>query len=405
MSIAGYHSREPKTLRLITQMKFPVYGCLLLALVSNFFFCGNGIAQEEFERISVQPFDTLEDGRSVQLFTLVNEEGMTVEIMDLGGIIVSLTAADFDGNFIDVTTGFASPQPYADGAGFMGAIVGRYANRIADGRFSLDGVEYSLAQNNGDNAIHGGLVGFDKKIWSAETFSNSDEAQLVLKAISEDGEEGFPGRVEVTVAYRLTDQNELFVDYYATTDKATVINLTNHAYFNLDGHAAGSISDHEITIYADQFTPIDNESIPTGEIASVANTPLDFRTAKPIGRDIDSVHQQIQFGSGFDHNFVINHDEPGLVSLAASVYSPRTGRIMNVYTDQPGVQFYTGNFLNGRLVGKDGAVYVRRGAFCLETQHFPDSPNKSGFPSTLLRPGEQYETRTIFEFGASPVSN
>jgi aldose 1-epimerase len=402
VSEPGYAARKLKTQALVASMKSIKHRCLIVLIL---IFNGNGLAQEELERISVRPFGTLEDGRSVQLFTLVNEEGMTVEIMDLGGIIVSLTAADFDGNFVDVTTGFDSPQPYADGAGFMGAIVGRYANRIADGRFSIDGEDYSLAQNNGDNAIHGGLVGFDKKIWDTEYFTNTNEAQLVLKTFSEDGEEGFPGRMEVTVAYRLTDQNQLIVDYYAATDKATVINLTNHAYFNLDGHDAGSISDHEIAIYADRYTPVDNESIPTGEIVEVANTPLDFRRAKPIGRDIDSAHQQIQFGSGFDHNFVINHDEPGLVSLAASVYSPKTGRIMNVYTDQPGVQFYTGNFLNGQLVGKDGAVYVRRGAFCLETQHYPDSPNKPGFPSTILRPGEQYETRTIFEFGASPVSD
>lgn len=375
----------------------------LLTLVLN--ISGISIAQEALERVSVQPFGTLQDGRNVQLFTLVNEQGMSVRILDLGGIIVGLTAADFDGNFVDVTTGFDNPQPYANGAGFMGAIVGRFANRIANGKFSLDGAQYSLAQNNGDNAIHGGLVGFDKKVWESEFFSNSNEAQLVLKTVSEDGEEGYPGRVEVSVVYKLTDQNQLSIDYYATTDKATVINLTNHAYFNLDGHDSGSISNHEIMINANRYTPVDNESIPTGEIAEVANTPLDFRAAKLIGKDIESSHQQIQFGSGFDHNFIINHDEPGQMTLAASVYSSKSGRIMNVYTDQPGIQFYTGNFLNGQLVGKAGAVYGRRSAFCLETQHYPDSPNKPGFPSTILRPGDQYETRTIFEFSSSSIQD
>ena len=361
--------------------------------------------QESFARITVELFGILNDGREVQLFVLRNKAGMTAEIMDLGGTIVSLSVADSDGNYADVTTGFDLPQPYADGAGYQGAIVGRYANRIANARFSIDGTEYSLARNNGDNAIHGGLVGFDKKIWDTEILSNESEARLALRTFSPDGEEGYPGRVDTTVTYTLNDQNQLIIDYFATTDRATVINLTNHAYFNLEGHDTGSVLDHEITINADLYTPVDNESIPTGQIADVAGSPLDFRTAKRIGRDIESAHQQIQFGSGFDHNFVINHEHPGQVSLAASVYAPKSGRTMHVYTDQPGVQFYTGNFLNGSLVGKDGAIYDRRDAFCLETQHYPDSPNKPNFPSTELRPGEQYKTRTIFEFGTIGANN
>lgn len=365
----------------------------------------SSLAQQEMQRVVVESFGVLDDGREVQLFVLRNEEGMTAKISDLGGVIVSLTAADYEGNFVDVTTGFDNPQPYLDGAGYKGAIVGRYANRIANGRFSLDGVEYDLAQNNGSNAIHGGLVGFDKKIWNTEYFTNSNEAQLVLRATSLDGEEGFPGELEVMVVYTLNDQNQLMIDYTASTDQATIINLTNHAYFNLDGHDADSILNHELTINADRYTPVDSESIPTGEYASVTNTPLDFRMAKTIGQDIDSSHKQIQFGSGFDHNFVINHDTPGLVSLAATAYSPASGRFMNVYTDQPGVQLYTGNFLNGSLVGKSGAVYQRRSSFCLETQHFPDSPNKPQFPSTVLRPGELFESRTIYEFGAQPIAN
>lgn len=367
--------------------------------------CVNSMAQDNFPWVTVEPFGTLNDGRDVQLFTLRNTAGMTVEIIDLGGIIVSLHTADAQGNFADVTTGFDNPQRYFDGAGSAGAIVGRYANRIANGRFVLDGVEYSLAQNNGDNSIHGGLFGFDKKIWQAEFSARRDAAILELTAVSLDGEEGYPGQVEAKVTYTLNDMSQLVIDYLATTDKATVINLTNHAYFNLNGHDAGSILDHEIKINADQYTPVDNESIPTGEIASVTNTPLDFRNAKSIGQDIDSNHQQIQFGSGFDHNFVINHEAPGALSLAASVYSPASGRTMDVYTDQPGMQFYTGNFLRGDLVGKDGRAYERRSAFCLETQHYPDSPNKPGFPSTVLRPGERYETSTIYEFGSRPSDN
>ena len=381
-----------------------LFGKIFFLIVFNTIYV-NSTAQGNFPRVTVEPFGTLNDGRDVQLFTLRNTAGMTLEIIDLGGIIVSLHAADAQGNFVDVTTGFDNPQRYFDGAGSAGAIVGRYANRIANGRFILDGVEYSLAQNNGDNAIHGGLLGFDKKIWEAEFSARGDAAVLELATVSPDGEEGYPGRVEVTVTYTLNDQSQLVIDYLATTDKATVINLTNHAYFNLDGHDAGSILDHEIKINADRFTPVDNESIPTGEIASVANTPLDFRNAKPIGRDIESSHQQIQFGSGFDHNFVINHEGPGAVSLAASVFSAASGRTMNVYTDQPGMQFYTGNFLRGNLIGKDGRPYERRFAFCLETQHYPDSPNKAGFPSTVLRPGERYETSTIYEFGSRPIDN
>ena len=381
-----------------------LFGKIFFLIVFNTIYV-NSTAQGNFPRVTVEPFGTLNDGRDVQLFTLRNTAGMTVEIIDLGGIIVSLHTADVQGNFADVTTGFDNPQRYFDGAGSAGAIVGRYANRIANGRFVLDGVEYSLAQNNGDNSIHGGLFGFDKKIWQAEFSARRDAAVLELTAVSLDGEEGYPGQVEAKVTYTLNDMSQLVIDYLATTDKATVINLTNHAYFNLNGHDAGSILDHEIKINADQYTPVDNESIPTGEIASVTNTPLDFRNAKSIGQDIDSNHQQIQFGSGFDHNFVINHEAPGALSLAASVYSPASGRTMDVYTDQPGMQFYTGNFLRGDLVGIDGRAYARRSAFCLETQHYPDSPNKPGFPSTVLRPGERYVTSTIYVFGSRPSDN
>ena len=361
-------------------------------------FGSKGSAAENLTRLSSHSFGKLSDGREVSAFVLKNTTGMSVQILDLGGIITSLSVPDSSGIIADVTAGFDYPQPYADGAGYMGAIVGRYANRISEGTFSIDDVSYSLAKNNGNNAIHGGLVGFDKKIWDAEISVGRYHAELILSTYSPDGEEGYPGHVEVSVTYTLNDQNQLIIDYSATSDKATVINLTNHAYFNLDGHDAGSILEHEVMLNADRFTPIDDSSIPTGAISKVAGTPLDFRQRKVIGLDIESEHQQIIFGSGFDHNFVINHSELGAVSLAAEVYSRNSGRVMKVYTDQPGVQFYTGNFLSGELVGKDGAVYERRAAFCLETQHFPDSPNKAIFPSTILRPGDRFASRTIFEF-------
>ena len=366
---------------------------LCLAVLSS-----KSFSEENLARLSSYPFGTLSDGREVNAFVLKNARGMSVQILDLGGVIASIKVPDSSGNFADVTTGFDYPQPYLDGAGYMGAIVGRYANRISGGKFSIDGIDYSLAKNNGDNAIHGGLVGFDKKIWDVEFLVSLHDSKLKLSTFSPDGEEGYPGRVEVSVTYTLNDQNQLTIDYSATSDKATIINLTNHAYFNLDGHQAGSILEHEVMLNANHFTPIDESSIPTGVILDVAGTPLDFRQRKAIGLDIESEDRQMTFGSGYDHNFVINHSEPGSVSLAAEVYSPNSGRVMKVYTDQPGVQFYTGNFLNGKLVGKEGAVYGRRSAFCLETQHFPDSPNKPTFPSTILQPGDQFASRTIFEF-------
>ena len=366
---------------------------LCLAVLSS-----KSFSEENLARLSSYSFGTLSDGREVNAFVLKNARGMSVQILDLGGVIASIKVPDSSGNFADVTTGFDYPQPYLDGAGYMGAIVGRYANRISGGKFSIDGIDYSLAKNNGDNAIHGGLVGFDKKIWDVEFLVGLHDSKLKLSTFSPDGEEGYPGRVEVSVSYTLNDQNQLTIDYSATSDKATIINLTNHAYFNLDGHQAGSILEQEVMLNANHFTPIDESSIPTGVILDVAGTPLDFRQRKAIGLDIESEDRQMTFGSGYDHNFVINHSEPGSVSLAAEVYSPNSGRVMKVYTDQPGVQFYTGNFLNGTLVGKEGAVYGRRSAFCLETQHFPDSPNKPMFPSTILQPGDQFASRTIFEF-------
>ena len=371
-----------------------ISGILLFLVV----FGSKGSSEETFSRFSAHSFGKLSDGREVSAFILKNANGVSVQILDLGGVIASLEVPDSSGNFADVIAGFDYPQPYLDGAGYMGAIVGRFANRISGASFSVDGVNYSLAKNNGNNAIHGGLFGFDKKIWETDYSIGLKDSKLILSTYSPDGEEGYPGRVEVNVTYTLNDQNQLVIDYSATSDKTTIINLTNHAYFNLDGHGAGSILEHEVIINANRFTPIDESSIPTGAILEVVGTPFDFRQRKAIGLEIESEDQQINFGSGYDHNFVIDHSELGDISLAAEVYSPNSGRVMKVYTDQPGVQFYTGNFLNSTLVGKDGAVYGRRSAFCLETQHFPDSPNKPMFPSTTLRPGDRFSSRTVFEF-------
>ena len=369
---------------------------LLLVGISVLQSCA---ASSNSERILERRFGNLDDGREVRIFLLRNAQGTEVEIMDLGAIIVSLNTADAHGNISDITLGYDEPQQYLEANAYMGAVVGRYGNRIAEGRFSIDGQDYTLVSNNGPNALHGGIVGFDKKMWKTSTHSDNSSATISLDLISEDGEEGYPGKLATNVTYTLTDGNRLIIDYLATTDKATVINLTQHAYFNLDGHDAGSVLEHEVLINADQFTPADVQSIPTGEITSVTGTPFDFRIAKKIGQDIESNHEQIVFGSGFDHNFVLNKTVGSEFGFAASAYSARTGRTLTVSTDQPGMQFYTGNFMNGRVIGKGGADYQRRNAFCFETQHYPDSPNKANFPTTVLRPGELYATQTIFKFG------
>lgn len=377
-------------------MKKQISLLLMVGIIVPLMSCMNN---EEIERISVKQFEMLADGRVVQVYTLKNRVGSSIDILDLGGILASINVADRGGNFSDISLGFDNPQQYLTDSPYMGALVGRYANRIANGKFTLDGREYELATNNLENALHGGITGFDKQIWKSVMATVDNVAQLKLSLISEDGEEGYPGELSATVTYRFDDQNRLTVTYAASTDKATVINLTNHAYFNLDGHNAGPILDHEMMINAAHYTPVDETLIPTGEIAPVSGTPMDFQVSKPIGQDINLAHQQLEFGIGYDHNWVLNKSDEKSVALAATGYSPQSGRILNVYTDQPGIQFYTGNFLDGGFEAKDGAIYQRRNAFCLETQHFPDSPNQPDFPSTELRPGEHYKTTTIFEFG------
>ncbi len=344
------------------------------------------------------PFGETKDGRPVDLFTLTNAHGIQVAITNYGGTVVSLKTPDRHGKFADIVLGFDTLEGYLGVEPYFGALIGRYGNRIAKGRFTLDGHEYRLAQNNDGNSLHGGLKGFDKRVWQAKDASAMGVPALELRYLSQDGEEGYPGNLSVTVTYSLTAKDELKIDYAATTDKDTVLNLTNHSYFNLAGQGQGDILPEVVTIVADRFTPVDSTLIPTGELKSVAGTPLDFRQPTPIGARIDEKHEQLQFGHGYDHNFVLNGDE-GL-KLAARVKEPTSGRVMEVLTTEPGLQFYTGNFLDGTIHGKGNAIYGRRSAFCMETQHFPDSPNQPNFPSTVLKPGEHYKSTTLFRFSA-----
>jgi aldose 1-epimerase len=317
--------------------------------------------------------------------------------MTYGGIIVSLKTPDKNANIADITLGFDTLAGYLNKNPFFGALVGRYGNRIAKAKFALDGKEYKLAANNGPNALHGGLKGFDKVVWQAEHFEKTSEVGLILKYTSVDGEEGYPGTLHVTVTYTLDDNNELSIDYHATTDKATPVNLTNHTYFNLSGEGSGNILGEELTLNADHYTPVDSTLIPTGKIAGVHGTPFDFTKPFAIGARInDTNDEQIKFGMGYDHNFVINRQGPGLV-WAARAYDPKSGRVLEVDTTQPGVQFYTGNHLDG-VHGRNGHIYNMRDAFCLETQHYPDSPNQPSFPSTILRPGQTYHQVTVWKF-------
>lgn len=368
--------------------------CLGILVLSG---CGADRQTRGKASMKKESFGRLPDGTAVDLYTLTNANGVEARIMTYGGIIVSLKTPDRTGNLGDITHGYDSLDGYLEKNPFFGSLVGRYGNRIGQGRFSLNGVTYELAQNNGRNHLHGGRVGFDKKVWKVEQAEStgSEGLKLVLSYLSADGEENYPGNLAVRVTYTLTDANALSIDYHATTDKDTIVNLTNHAYFNLAGK--GTIGDHELTLNADRFTPVDAELIPTGELRSVRQTPFDFIEAHRIGERIDAVDEQISFGKGYDHNFVLSKPA-GTLGLAARVYEPVTGRILEVDTSEPGVQFYTGNFLDGSITGKGGHVYERRSGFCLETQHFPDSPNKPQFPTTVLRKGEEYNTTTIFKF-------
>ncbi|MGF1476840.1 MAG: aldose epimerase family protein [Geminicoccaceae bacterium] len=346
-------------------------------------------------------FGSLSDGRAVKLYQVTNNGGASVAITDLGAIITSLKVPGSDGELADVVLGFDSAQPYLTDSPFFGAIVGRFANRIAKGRFTLDGTDHQLATNQGGNHLHGGEVGFDKRVWRGEALETAEGPGVRFSHFSEDGDQHYPGRLEVAVRYYWTDDARLIVDYHAVTDAPTILNLTQHSYFNLGGHDAGSILDHNLQINADAYTPVDTTLLPTGEIAPVGGTPIDFRAPKRIGDDIDANHPQIAIGKGFDHNMVLRERfEPGDVRLAAILVDPRSGRRMEIATDQPGAQLYTANNLGGAVPAKDGASYQARSAICFETQHFPDSPNHPHFPSTRLNPGETFESRTIFSFSA-----
>ena len=347
--------------------------------------------------ITESVFGTMPDGAKVMEYNLVNENGMRARIIQYGAIVVSLETPDRDGNSADIVLGFDTLEGYLDGHPFFGCIAGRYANRIAEGRFELDGEEYTLATNNPPNHLHGGDIGFDKALWAAEVVSAEGAGGVKLTHTSPDGDEGYPGTVRATVTYWLTEDNELRVDFEAVTDAPTHVNLTHHGYFNLNGHDAGDILDHELTLHASRYTPVSETLIPTGELAPVAGTPLDFTESTPIGERIDAEHEQIERGAGYDHNFVVNRDGPGLVP-AAEVYAPATGRVMEVLTTQPGLQLYTGNFLDGADIGKGGHAYGRRNALCLETQHFPDTPNQPDFPTTRLDPGDTYRHQAVYRF-------
>jgi aldose 1-epimerase len=341
-------------------------------------------------------FGKMTDGQTMDLYTLTNHNGMQVSITNYGGRVVSILVPDRNGKIADVVLGFDHLQGYLETNPFFGALVGRYANRIAHGKFTLDGVTYKLALNDGPNSLHGGLKGFDKRAWKARELSQGHPA-IELTYLSKDGEEGYPGNLSVKVVYTLGADNGLKIDYTATTDKDTVVNLTNHSYFNLAGQGSGDILKHLLMINADRFTPIDATLIPTGKLASVQGTPFDFRKPTAIGARIQENNEQLKFGRGYDHNFVLNHHGGGLV-LAARVTEPESGRVLEVLATQPGVQFYTGNFLDGSIHGKRGKVYGFRTAFCLETQHFPDSPNHPEFPSAELKPGQVYHQVTVYKF-------
>ena len=341
--------------------------------------------------VTQEPFGTLPDGTAVELYTLANPGGTKARIMTYGATLVSLEVRDRAGQAGDITLGYGSLDGYLKVSPYFGSTVGRYGNRIAKGRFTLNGAEYKLAVNNGENHLHGGLKGFDKVIWKATPFEGQGARGVRFEYLSKDGEEGYPGNLACTLIYTLTDTDEIKLDYTATTDKATPVNLTHHSYFNLAGQGVGDILGHELLINADRYTPVDEGLIPTGELKAVKGGPMDFTTPQTIGARI------AQVSGGYDHNYVLNRSSEGL-QKAAKVFEPTTGREMEILTTEPGIQFYSGNFLDGTITGKAGKVYPKHAGFCLETQHFPDSPNKPGFPSTILEPGKTYETHTIYKF-------
>jgi aldose 1-epimerase len=350
------------------------------------------------DRMKKTLFGKTEDGKEAHLYTLTNKQGVEVSITDFGGTVVSLRVPDRNGKLSDVVLGYDAPKDYELGKAYFGGTIGRYGNRIAHGQFTLDGNQYTLAKNDGANHLHGGIRGFNKVLWTAADASTKDAASLRLTYLSKDGEEGYPGNLSVEVTFTLTDANELKIDYAASTDKDTVANLTNHSYFNLAG--TGTILDHQLMLSAGRFTPVDAGLIPTGELRSVQGTPFDFRTATTIGARINQADEQLKLGKGYDHNWILDRTTDAKLSLAAKVSEPTTGRILEVWTTEPAIQFYSGNFLDGSAHGKGGKPYEFRSGFCLETQHYPDSPNHPDFPSTTLKSGIRYNSTTVFKFTA-----
>ena len=368
---------------------------LLAAGLAVSLFSGCATTKEHSE-ITPEPFGKTLDGTPVEIYTLRNADGMTARIMTYGGIVQSLSVPDKNGNFGDVVLGYDSLDGYLTNSPYFGALIGRYGNRIAKGHFTLDGKTYTLATNNGPNSLHGGIKGFDKVVWHVVRAENTPKGpQLELTYTSPDGEEGYPGTLRVTAIYTLTPENGLRLDYTATTDKSTIVNLTQHSYFNLAGR--GDILGHEVYLNADKFTPVDSTLITSGELRPVAGTPFDFRTPATIGSRVNASDEQIKFGGGIDHNWVVNNPT-GKLALDARVTDPTSGRVMEVWSTEPGLQFYSGNFLDGTIVGKGGQVYPYRGAIAMEPQHYPDSPNHSNFPSVVLKPGKVYHNTIIYKF-------
>lgn len=374
---------------------------LILLAVLCIFGCNkkennNKTHSENMENVQVSDYGVTAKGDSIKKYTLTNKNGMKVEIINYGGIITSLTAPDKDGKYQDVVLGFTKPEDYFNGNPYyFGALIGRYGNRIANAKFTLEGKTYDIDKNDGPNSLHGGKEGFHTKIWTVDPVKDAKLPTLKLTYVSADGEEGYPGKLTTTVLYTLTDDNALEISYEAETDKATVVNLTQHSYFNLSGNFSNLITDHELQINADKFLPVNSTLIPVGEEKEVKGTPFDFTASKPIGKDINAEDEQLKLGKGYDHNWILNGN--GMRTIA-TVYHPASGRVMEVMTDQPGVQFYSGNFLDGKFDTKTGGKYEKRSGFCLETQHYPDSPNQSAFPTTELKPGEKYHTKTIYKF-------
>lgn len=361
--------------------------------------CGAPQQKKESPAMNIQTknFDTIIDGKQIKLFILENENGIKVAITNYGACIVSVVTPDKEGKMADIALGYSSIEKYFDNAMYIGPVIGRFGNRIKDAKFTLDGKEYELFKNDGENTLHGGKEGFNHRVWEATQEGNS----VKMTYLSPDGEEGYPGNLSISKTYSLNADNELKLEYKATTDAPTIINLTNHAYWNLKGEGDTTILDHYFMINADSYTPVDNEWIPTGEIASVEGTPFDFRQGKLIGEDINMDNEQLKNGLGYDHNWVLNQETEGELTLAGKLWENTSGRFIEFYTTEPGVQFYSGNFMDGTVKGKSGELYTYRSGLAIETQHFPDSPNQDNFPSTVLRPGENYHQITLLKFGTT----